>query len=59
MADTLSRFLLVLVGLIVSFDTLEYGVPADLLAVGFLVALVVVAVFKFLTLQEDQRAPTQ
>lgn len=58
MADTLSRFLLVLVGLIVSLDTLGQDVFAALLAVLFLFSLVVVGAFKLLTLQEEQRAPS-
>jgi hypothetical protein len=57
MADSLSRFLLVLMGLILSFDTLGQNLLADLLAFGFVCSLVVVLVFKLLTLQEEQRAP--
>jgi hypothetical protein len=57
MADSLSRFLLVLIGLILSFDTLGQNLLADLLAFGFVCSLVVVLVFKLLTLQEEQRAP--
>jgi hypothetical protein len=57
MADSLSRFLLVLMGLILSFDTLGQNLLADLLAFGFVCSLVVLLVFKLLTLQEEQRAP--
>jgi hypothetical protein len=59
MGDTLSRVLVVVVGLVVSFDTLGPGCLAELLAALFIVGCFVLAVFKLLTLQEDQRAPAQ
>jgi hypothetical protein len=59
MGDTLSRVLVVVVGLVVSFDTLGPGWLAELLAALFIVGCFVLAVFKLLSLQEDQRAPAQ
>jgi hypothetical protein len=47
------------VGLVVSFDTLGPGWLAELLAALFIMGCFVLAVFKLLTLQEDQRAPAQ
>jgi hypothetical protein len=59
MGDTLSRVLLVVVGLVVSFDTLGPGWLAELLAALFIVGCFVLAVVTLLTLQEDQRAPAR